>query len=161
LHSGGAGDGFRGGSGLRPAWVVPPPGSQARRRAPARPSSVNWFQRIAMATTTRLLTWQEFEQLPDEHLEIIEGELIILPPPKFGHSIIAARIVRRLEPLEEKGLGGVYQEVGYKLSEDPASWIQPDISFLKMQRVHATGPDQYANGAPELAVEVVSTSETV
>jgi Uma2 family endonuclease len=113
-----------------------------------------------MATTTNLLTWKEFEQLPDEHLEILEGELITLPPPKSGHSLIAANTFLLLHPLQANGLGRVYQEAGYKLSEDPASWIQPDVSFLKMERVRATKPNDYFLGAPELAVEVVSPSET-
>ncbi|MBZ5622535.1 MAG: Uma2 family endonuclease [Acidobacteriia bacterium] len=113
-----------------------------------------------MATTTNLLTWEEFERLPDEHLEIIEGELITLPPPKSGHSTVAANTFLLLQPLQENRLGRIYQEAGYKLSQDPATWIQPDVSFLKMERVRATKPNDHFLGAPELAVEVVSPSET-
>jgi Uma2 family endonuclease len=113
-----------------------------------------------MATTTHLLTWKEFEELPDEHIEILEGELITMPPPKSGHSAVAADAFLRLQPLQENKLGRVYMEASYKLSEDPATWIQPDISFLKMERVRATKPNDYFLGAPELAVEVVSPSET-
>jgi Uma2 family endonuclease len=113
-----------------------------------------------MATTTNLLTWKEFEQLPDEHLEILEGELITLPPPKSGHSLIAENTAELLRPLKANGAGRILCEAGYKLSEDPATWIQPDVSFLKMERVRATKPGDYFLGAPELAVEVVSPSET-
>lgn len=113
-----------------------------------------------MATSTKLLTWQEFEQLPDEHLEILEGELITLPPPKSKHSLIAENTVEGLRPLKANGLGRILCEAGYKLSEDPPTWIQPDVSFLKMERVRATPPNSYFLGAPELAVEVVSPSET-
>ena len=113
-----------------------------------------------MATTTHLLTWQEFEQLPDEHAEILEGELIVLPPPKSKHSLVAENIAELLRALKAKGLGRVLCEAGYKLSEAPPSWIQPDVSFLKMERVRALEPDGYFRGAPELAVEVVSPSET-
>ena len=114
-----------------------------------------------MATTTHLLTWKEFEQLPDEHIEILEGELITVPPPKFGHSTVAADTFLRMQPLQESGLGRLYLEAGYKLSEDSATWIQPDVSFLKMERVRAMKPNQYVPGAPELAIEAVSPSETV
>jgi Uma2 family endonuclease len=113
-----------------------------------------------MATTTHLLTWKEFEQLPDEHLEILEGELITLPPPKSGHSIVSENAADLLRPLKANGLGRVYREAGFKLSEDPATWIQPDVSFVKMERVRATKPNDYFLGAPELAIEVVSPSET-
>jgi Uma2 family endonuclease len=113
--------------------------------------------------TTNLLTWKEFEQLPDEdgtHREILEGELITLPPPKSGHSIIAMNTALLLRPLKANGSGRVLCEAGYKLSEDPATWIQPDASFLKMERVRNTKPNDYFLGAPELAVEIVSPSET-
>ena len=115
-----------------------------------------------MATATNLLSWEAFEQLPDDgmHLEVIEGELITLPPPKSGHSIIAANAATLLMPLQDQGLGRVFSEAGYKLSEDPATWIQPDVSFLGMERVAATDPDGYFLGAPELAIEMVSPSET-
>ena len=113
-----------------------------------------------MATTTHLLTWKEFEQLPDEHLEILEGELITVPPPKSGHSLISENAADLLRPLKANGAGRVLCEAGYKLSEDPASWIQPDVSFLKMERIRATKPNDHFLGAPELAVEVVSPSET-
>jgi Uma2 family endonuclease len=57
-------------------------------------------------------------------------------------------------------LGAVYQEAGYQLSDDPPTWIQPDVSVLRLERAKATKPDDYFRGAPELAVEVVSPSET-
>jgi Uma2 family endonuclease len=116
-----------------------------------------------MAATTNLLTWEAFEQLPDDdwtHYEIIEGELISLPPPKSRHSNIASNTYKALLPLEERGLGRVYLEAGYKLSENPPTWIQPDASFLRASRVQATAPDGYFIGAPELAVEIVSPPES-
>lgn len=44
-----------------------------------------------MATTTHQLSWEAFEQLPDDgmHHELIEGELQTLPPPKLLHSKVA------------------------------------------------------------------------
>src|SRR5712692_3708459 len=115
-----------------------------------------------MATTTNLLSWEAFEQLPDDgmHREIIQGELITLPPPKSIHSLVASKAAEALRPFRERGLGRVLLEAGYKLSEDPATWIQPDVSFLREDRVRATAPDGYFIGAPELAIEVVSPSES-
>jgi Uma2 family endonuclease len=115
-----------------------------------------------MATTTNLLSWEAFEQLPDDgmHHEILEGELITLPPPKSGHSDVARRTERALLILEDRRIGRVYMEAGYKLSENPATWIQPDVSFLREERCRATLPNGYFIGSPELAVEIVSPSET-
>jgi Uma2 family endonuclease len=86
--------------------------------------------------------------------------LITLPPPKSKHSLVAENVAELLRALKVKGLGRVLCEAGYKLSEAPPSWIQPDVSFLKMERVRALEPDGYFLGAPELAVEIVSPSET-
>jgi Uma2 family endonuclease len=115
-----------------------------------------------MATTTNLLSWEAFEHLPSDgmHHEIIEGELITLPPPKSGHSEVARRTNRVLLVLEDRRLGRVYLEAGYKLSEDPPTWIQPDVSFLREERAKTTDADGYFLGAPELAVEVISPSES-
>jgi Uma2 family endonuclease len=115
-----------------------------------------------MATTTNLLSWAAFEQLPDDgmHREIIQGELIILPPPKSKHSSVASNAFEALLPLKKRGLGKVFAEAGYKLSEKPPTWIQPDVSFLRADRVRASEREGYFTGAPELAIEIVSPSES-
>ncbi len=115
-----------------------------------------------MATTTNLLSWQAFEQLPDDGMyhEVIEGELISLPPPKSRHSLIASNVAEALRAFKQRGLGRVLAEAGYKLSDDPPTWIQPDISLLRTERIHNTAPDGYFIGAPDLAVEIVSPSES-
>jgi Uma2 family endonuclease len=116
-----------------------------------------------MATTTGQITWQAFEQLPDGdgfHREVVEGELIVLPPPKSKHSRIARRMSRALMAFEDRGIAEVHMEAGYKLSVDPATWIEPDVSVLRIERARAAGGEDYFIGSPELAVEVVSPSET-
>ena len=115
-----------------------------------------------MATTTNLLSWQAFEQLPDDgmHREVIEGELISLPPPKSRHSIVAHNALRALLPIEERARGKVLVEAGYKLRDDPPTWIQPDVSFLRGDQIQRAAPDGYFFDAPELAIEIVSPSES-
>jgi Uma2 family endonuclease len=115
-----------------------------------------------MAMTTDLLTWAEFEQLPDDamHREVVEGVLITLPPPMFGHSEIARRAHEALRPLRESGLGKLFWGAGCKLSHDPPTWIQPDITFLWAEDIRATLPDDYFTAAPGLAVEVVCPAES-
>lgn len=118
---------------------------------------------LDMATTTGQITWQAFEQLPDGdgfHREVVEGDLIILPPPKSKHSLIADAVAEALRPLKERRVAKVLLEAGYKLSEDPPTWIQPDVSALSAARVRATDGHDYFTGSPELAIEVVSPSET-
>jgi Uma2 family endonuclease len=115
-----------------------------------------------MATTTNLLSWEAFEQLPDDgmHREIVEGEVITLPPPKYGHGVVAKKIRKALEAVEDKAGCDAYQEMGYKLSDNPATWLQPDVSFIRKERTLTIPEDGYLHGAPELAVEVISLSES-
>jgi|SRR5580700_5064476 Uma2 family endonuclease len=116
-----------------------------------------------MATTSNVVTFAAFEQLPDGdgfHRELIEGELQILPPAKSRHNLVAKRAFKLLLAIEDRADGQALMEAGYKLGNDPSTWIQPDVSFLKNERVRATIGDGYFLGAPELAIEVVSPSES-
>ncbi len=114
------------------------------------------------AHTTPLFTLRDLERMPDDgmHYELLEGELIVLPPPKSGHCSIAHEVyesVARL--LRRRRLGVVYIEAGYKLFGDDRTWVQPDVSFIRAGRKLAKSADDYFEGAPDLAVEVVSPSE--
>jgi len=73
---------------------------------------------------TTLLTFEEFERLPSEpgKMELLDGELIRLPPGKLKHTKIIHRLQKSLEPVAERapasaGLGGVWIEAGYKMGE--------------------------------------------
>jgi|SRR5689334_3617468 len=50
-------------------------------------------------------------------------------------------------------------EAGYILSRAPLTIRQPDVSVLSRERINATDPDSYFEGAPELAIEIVSPSD--
>lgn len=116
-----------------------------------------------METTTGQITWQAFEQLPDGdgfHREVVEGELIVLPPAKSRHALITNAVARALDPLAGGGAWKVLVEAGYRLSQNPPTWIQPDVSVLSSERARETSGDDYFARPPELAVEVVSPSET-
>lgn len=113
-----------------------------------------------MATTT-LLTFEDLEQLPDEpgKMELLDGELIRLPPAKKRHTKTSHRLQRILMPIVDSagaaaGLGELYLEMGYKIG--PRDWLVPDLSIE-----HAGQPgDDYSEGAPALAVEIISKSNT-
>jgi Uma2 family endonuclease len=115
-----------------------------------------------MATTTNQLSWEAFEQLPDDgmHHELIEGELQTLPPPKSKHSEVAKRVFLALVAIEKRAGYSAYTEAGYKLTHKPSTWIQPDVSMIRETRATDADPDGYFLGAPELAVEVISPSES-
>lgn len=118
-----------------------------------------------MATPTQahaLLTLADFEALPNsDDLELDEGRLIEMSAPKFGNSTVAQQCFRLLMEAERVSQSGrAYHEVPYLLSEDPWTLRRPDVSFLALDRVHSTPEDEYIRRAPELAVEVISPSDS-
>ena len=117
-----------------------------------------------MGTTRTLLTFDEFERLPDQpgKRELLKGELIELPPAKLRHNLNAEHIQRRLEAALEAahsrgkaiGLGRVHHEMGYKLAAD--TYVQPDVSITQAGQA----ADEYYLGAPAIAIEIISPSST-
>src|SRR3989442_9612647 len=111
--------------------------------------------------TTTLLTFEEFETLPDSpgKRELLDGELIEMPPAKTRYANIQQRIHERLRPyVLDRRLGEVYIEVGFKLGE--RTWIQPDVSLVSTGQAQASDPEGYFEGAPRLAIEVISEANT-
>jgi Uma2 family endonuclease len=105
-----------------------------------------------MATTPTLLTNARFELMPDYpgKQELLEGELISLPPAKRTQASIATALYTIL-----RASGGyrIFIEAGYQLT--PETWLVPDVSVeWPGQRVE----NDYAQGAPMIAVEIVSRS---
>ena len=112
-----------------------------------------------MGATTRLWTFAEFEQLPDEpgKLELLDGELIRSPPSKTRNMIIAELLYEMLKgalirPGVPSQLGHVHMEFGYKLGA--TAWLQPDVSI----EFKGQTQNDYLEGAPALAVEVIGES---
>ena len=118
---------------------------------------------ISTPAVPQVLTWEAFERLPDSdgmHREVLKGVLQVLPPAKSDHTIIATNAYEMLRELRQTASCGVYPEAGYKISENPATWVQPDVSVLTAARVRSRIKGDYFIGAPDLAVEVVSPSES-
>jgi len=106
------------------------------------------------------MTAEELVQLegPNRH-ELIKGELLTMPPPKaqHGHAVANLTTVLVLHVKANK-LGSVYTEAGYKLETNPDTVLGPDVSFLAHKRADELS-DQYYQGAPDVAVEVLSPSD--
>jgi Uma2 family endonuclease len=114
--------------------------------------------------TTGLLTFEEFERLPDDayKCELLEGELIQMPPADLEHAEFSQLIFDLLRDAlkeakargEAAELGKAFHETGYKLPRH--NYVQPDVSITHAAQSHA----KYLNGAPAIAVEVISESNT-
>lgn len=85
-----------------------------------------------------------------------------MPPAKTIHGFRSGRIERALEVfIEQHQLGIVTGEGGYLLQHDPDTVRAPDAAFLAVDRIPPGGlpEDAYVDGAPNLAVEVVSPDD--
>lgn len=115
-----------------------------------------------MGATTTQLTFEEFERLPDApgKRELLDGELIELPPPKLRHSIIQHRIAEALRAYAaERGLL-IFVELGFRLGARRDQWLQPDVSVVAGEQIERADREGYLENAPVIAVEVISRSNT-
>jgi Uma2 family endonuclease len=114
------------------------------------------------ALQTGLLTVEEFLRLPDPpegHYELHHGEAVIMPPPKWGHS----RIQARLQALLQRVLGDTFSvrvEMPFRPAPEYEVWVA-DVGCVSVGRDDATAADEYLMGAPEVTIEVLSPSNTV
>ena len=113
-----------------------------------------------MATRT-LLTFEQFEQYQDDGMrhELLKGEHIVMPPPKLRHTLIQEKLGELLRPyVLQHQVGKVFIEAGFRLSHN--TWLQPDLSFVRSDHLQQSDPNGYFQGAPALAVEVISNANT-
>jgi len=111
-------------------------------------------------STATLVTVEQFEQLPDDgaRYELKDGELVKMANAKFGHEQTKSEILSCLVPyVVQHRLGRVYAETAFMLS--PSRVCSPDVAFLSNESVAKGDPNHIYQGAPDLAIEVVSESE--
>jgi len=96
----------------------------------------------------------------DDRIELVRGELVREPPPGEVHGGVTTVLVARLFGfVHGRRLGKVYTETGFVLESDPDTVRGPDAAFVSAERIERArrrGP--YLEGAPDLAVEVLSPS---
>ena len=119
-----------------------------------------------MATRQRLLTAEEYENLPENKNEyrrdLIRGVLgVSEPPPQSRHSFVQGKITYLLcSFVAPRKLGAVGPHGGFWLETNPDTICAPDVWFLRAERVPPEDAMSYPRGAPDLAVEILSPSNT-
>lgn len=112
--------------------------------------------------TTKLWTVEEVEQLADDEFRyaLIRGELHRMPPPGYRHGRVVMAVGAHLYYfIKEHNLGEITDQSGYIFERDPDTLLGPDLAFV--QRAHVpTDETTYPEVAPDLAVEVISPSQS-
>jgi Uma2 family endonuclease len=119
-----------------------------------------------MAATT-LLTSDQFLALPDEldqngnpiKVELIGGEIVRMPPASLLHGLIKNKInellIDFLHANPQLDLRSLV-EIGVQVGGSDA--LIPDVSVVK--RASLPGESRIYQGAPEIAIQVVSPTDT-
>jgi Uma2 family endonuclease len=112
-------------------------------------------------TAERRYTVDELPDIP-ECYELVDGELIMMMSPAgppHGHVVMTLGIALGVY-IEKHQLGAVFGgQTGFILTRNPDTVRAPDIAFLREERIPAEGfGSEYFDGAPDLAVEILSPS---
>lgn len=115
-----------------------------------------------MATTepaTHGWTYQRYLELDDEQrYEIIAGELLVTPAPGTSHQDISRELgVRLARFIADHHLGKMFfAPTDVVLGEDKV--VQPDLLFIRTERVPEIVDERGVQGPPDLVVEILSPS---
>jgi Uma2 family endonuclease len=111
----------------------------------------------------RLMAAEEFERLPNiRDKELVRGEVVETMPPGKDHGTITLTVGALLLQWAKGGVGGkAGVEAGFILARDPDTVRGPDAYYVSPERAQADDKSYaFWTVAPDLAVEVVSPSES-
>lgn len=107
-------------------------------------------------TRTRT-TLDEFKSLPEslDHIELIAGELVMSPTPKYKHQNIVLNGATELKGLPE----GATVVSPMDVYLDDENVVQSDVFWVSdAESLCKLGEDGYWHGAPDLVIEILSPS---
>jgi Uma2 family endonuclease len=110
---------------------------------------------------TKPITAEELFDMGDiGRCELIDGEIVRMSPSGAEHGRVAMNLGAILrQHVKAHGLGKVFAaETGFKLA--PRRVRAPDVAFVRAERLTQGIPAKFFDGAPDLAVEVVSPSDS-
>lgn len=118
-----------------------------------------------MTEQRTLLTAEEFfwqYSSKEGRYALVKGEVVEAPFLVWVQGIIVANIAAELEAfIRRRHLGETVIGAGFTLERHPDTVRGPNVSFVRKERIPEEGLLQgYFEGAPDLAVEVVSPSDT-
>ncbi|MGI8477147.1 MAG: Uma2 family endonuclease [Thermomicrobiales bacterium] len=111
---------------------------------------------------TKLTTVDEFMEIDvPGAADLIDGEVFV-SPSNIQNSFIAVKIGGEFWTfVKPRSLGVVSgADGGYRLYRDRETVLSPDVGFFRAERLESADLDGFFPGPPDLAVEVISPSES-
>lgn len=115
-----------------------------------------------MGTTTHRMNYDRYCLLPEDGFqhEVLDGYLVMTPAPTPKHQEVVMQLATLLNEYAKSRLLGKVYVSPIDVLLDPHMVLQPDVLFIRAERLHIVGPEAI-EGAPDLAVEVVSRSTLI
>ena len=118
-----------------------------------------------MSTQKTLLTAEEFYLFccqNDGRYELVDGEVVEMAPANEQHGAVALNIGGAFLSYSRRyGVGRASVETGYVLRRAPDMVRGPDVAFVVAGKDEWESlSDRFSSDAPDIAVEVVSPSNT-
>lgn len=119
-----------------------------------------------MSVNIQPMTAEDLFMMRDDgyRYELVKGELKKMTPAGSKHGNITIKLGAALAHyVEANDLGEVFgPDTGFKLAEAPDTVRAPDVTFVRKERIPAGElTEKFWPGAPDLAVEVISPSDTL
>ena len=117
---------------------------------------------MASVPNPKTVTYEEWLRLPevgDGTEEVVNGEIRIMPPPKFKHSEIIDRLAARMwSQVDARLVKGKAAQFGLVIRMSPLTSRVPDLAVFDAATI--VEQDGYIHSAPQLVVEVLSPANT-
>ncbi len=114
-----------------------------------------------VATIEQKVTWDEYREMEfDDHdlfiYELLNGNLVRRTAPSVKHQNVVANLMIAMGVLNrEKKLGKIFT-APIDVYFDGKNGVQPDLLFIKTDRLFIIENEDYVSAAPDLVVEVIS-----
>ena len=116
---------------------------------------------IAFKLQTRVTAEELFSMPPNEHFELIRGELKEKMPTGDEHGSLTFALSLEIGWfVRENRLGRCWAaETGFLVARDPDTVLAPDFAFLRTENMPAEWTRGYVRAVPDLVLETRSPSD--